>query len=419
MNKNKKRLNEELEDNTDIKKDKEALSDIADEDGLDLSFSLFLEQLFNLGQSKSIETIKELLSKFTFKEGGIESFNNKPVEVKYITLPLFTDSYLFVKVVVLEQAEDNIAIIMPDNISHLLDEDFREDKVFDEDLVNQANISLELYAEISGFDSKAEEFRTFCINCYVESGNGEEAFTFDEVAKKKAEKEAGVDEGEQGSEVGGIGLGGVREPTNPLFNRGEMKGRESENVDLGDTGNAFSEPIEDTSNLKALGVNESAYKKFNKQGVYLESLVRKVNNFKSLRNYIRYRFLNENSNILVLEVDNRSIYNTFKNKVKAKKTLTGLGELIKDHDGTQLVDSFINDNKRYFVLAESKDNYWYVKDEDNEVPTDYDVLYIKPKKDNVIILERSEVRNEARHHKVFKESKNSNNDKVIFLEGKR
>ena len=147
MNKNKKRLNEELEDNTDIKKDKEALSDIADEDDLDLSFSLFLEQLFNLGQSKSIETIKELLSKFTFKEGGIESFNNKPVEVKYITLPLFTDSYLFVKVVELEQAEDSIAVIMPDNFRSLLDEDFREDKVFDVDLVNQANISLELYAD--------------------------------------------------------------------------------------------------------------------------------------------------------------------------------------------------------------------------------------------------------------------------------
>jgi len=159
--------------------------------------------------------------------------------------------------------------------------------------------------------------------------------------------------------------------------------------------------------------NESAYKKFKKQGTYLESLKNRLYEKANpaMRKNIRVKI---QENVLVIEVNNKNIYNHYATiPAFAKRLLTNFGEAIRTNERTQLVDTFSKDGKRYFVIAEDiANNYWYVINEDMD-KLDEKEDYIRPSLGGVAKLRRSSIRKESRSIIPYKMGR-----KIVFVNKK-
>ena len=354
---------------------------------------------------KDYNSIKKAVIELGLLEANPILYKGLPVTVYSGLIPILSDKEIFVKIVVLEQADSKIAILLPEDLLRVYSKGKDE---IDMEYLNQINKSFDLYVENYGFDSTDGKFKDFVIGVYLKSENEAPAYTMSK--EKEAKEEKKKKEEVQGSFGGQDSFGGPS-----LGSRGPMEGRESEQGSM-EIGSDYIEPIPGGElPEEELSMNESAYKKFKKESIILENFVRKLGALNKLNKHIKYRFLNENRNVLIIRVDNDILYSLFESKGRARRTMTKLGETIMNSKGTQVVDTFIKDNKRFFILTEAENNYWCVRGEEREVASNPDVYYIKPEPKDIILLERSEVRNDARVHKVFKESTKSNN--VIFLKG--
>lgn len=347
------------------------------------SYAQLVKSLAEL-EVKNYETISNTINKANFIEDDETTFNNLPLGIKYKQLPVVIGTDLLVKVVVLEQG-DNIAIIVPENTSTIYEELLEED--FD-NLTNY-NINLSLYAEVYGFDTNNSKFLELLKNMYLSAGNFIKAFSTPEVVQKTNEEDD-----EENSEFDFT-------PSSSTDNAGG-----ADDFDMDETS-----ITDDISSFEEIKENMKAYNKFTVKTKSLTKLVERLRNTsKVLSDNIKFKYLNENKSVLVIEVDNRSIYNTFpKAKNIAKQTITKLGESIRTNTETQLLDSFNIKGKRYFVVAENNsNNYWTVSYERLEAPEDNSTV-IEPIQRNIIKLKRSSIRKESRVNKPFKLGK-----KIVF-----
>jgi hypothetical protein len=116
-----------------------------------------------------------------------------------------------------------------------------------------------------------------------------------------------------------------------------------------------------------------------------------------IRENVRTKFLNKSKSILVIEVDNKAIYSRLSHVPKlAKRLLTVFGETIRLNGGTQLVDSFTKNNKRYFVISESVGNNFWVVNSDKLDILDKESGFVEPIQDKIIRLNRSSIRKESK-----------------------
>ena len=133
----------------------------------------------------------------------------------------------------------------------------------------------------------------------------------------------------------------------------------------------------------------------------------------TLRENIKLIRIN-NSNVYALEVDNKSIYESYGaiNK-RAKEILTTIGETIRESKDIQLVDSLMVDGKRLFIIAETNNsNLWYAATDKVVTLTENKGSIIVPSKRDLIKLERTNVRVENRKHKAYIYGNN-----IAFLRG--
>lgn len=347
------------------------------------SYAQLVKSLAEL-EVKNYETISNTINKANFIEDDETTFNNLPLSIKYKQLPVVIGADLLVKVVVLEQG-DNIAIIVPENTSTIYEELLEED--FD-NLTNY-NINLSLYAEVYGFDTNNSKFLELLKNMYLSAGNFIKAFSTPEVVQKTNEEDD-----EENSEFDFT-------PSSSTDNVGG-----ADDFDMDETS-----ITDDISSFEEIKENMKAYNKFTVKTKSLTKLVERLRNTsKVLSDNIKFKYLNENKSVLVIEVDNRSIYNAFpKAKNIAKQTITKLGESIRTSTETQLLDSFNIKGKRYFVVAENNsNNYWTVAYERLEAPEDNSTV-VEPIQRNIIKLKRSNIRKESRVNKPFKLGK-----KIVF-----
>lgn len=303
-----------------------------------------------------IEALLKELQSFSFIEDEDLLYNKLPMSVFYKQLPVVVEAEVLVKVVILQQA-DGLVLVIPENVVETY-----QDLLENPDLLTEKNNSIELYAEVYNLNSKDEKLHKIIKEAYLYAGNGLKAFDLKDSLSKEKED---IDNGEEkaDNEVDG-------------FN--------------------FDEISEDLPEIEDIQLNEESYKKFKKQSNYLEnllsSLYEKANSV--LKKNIKKTFLHK---VLVIEVNNKNIYNQYeKVPAVAKKILSNFGEAIRKNKGTQLIDSFSKDGKRYFVVAENiANNYWYVLNEDVEKLED-DVTYIEPTTKTVIKLAKSSIRKESR-----------------------
>ena len=77
--------------------------------------------------------------------------------------------------------------------------------------------------------------------------------------------------------------------------------------------------------------------------------------------------------------------------------MSAIGETIRKNKYTQLVDSFIVEGKRYFIIAEDIGNNFWISEQDElkriEAASKNTIL---PLQDEIIILKKSSVREESR-----------------------
>jgi hypothetical protein len=267
---------------------------------------------------------------------------------------------------------DSLAIIVPEHVATTY-----KDLIDNPELLNEKNIKLSLYAEIYNFDEKDKELIELIKSLYLSAGNSLRAFDMEVVPDKKDQEDEDQED-----------MTGSMNSDTPI----------SDSLDSMDKGsfNSIDEPMEDFSEVEE---NLSAYKKFKKHGSFLESLESKLYNTSNIifKENTKTTYLNEEKNILIIQVDNSNIYNKFKRiPLVAKKSLSAFGESIRNNKDTQLIDSFIKDGKRYFVVAESiGSNFWVIENEALVSPKKESRL-IQPIQNEIIRLKRSSIRKEVR-----------------------
>ena len=318
-----------------------------------------------------IELLLEELKNMSFIEDESVLYNKLPMAVYYRQLPVIKDADVLVKVVLMQQSE-GLVLVVPENVVSVF-----EDLLENPDLIIEKNNHFSLYAEVYNLDSDDEKLHDLIKEVYLNSGSGLKAFDLKDELMKDAE------EGETDEEV-------------------EDSLDELDDFDF--------EKIEgDLPEMEDIEINEEAYKKFKKQSNYLENLIKKLNEKAKgvLKKNVRVKFFH---NVLIIEVNNKSVYKQHKKiPVVAKKLLTNFGESIRINNGTQLVDSFSKDGKRYFVVAENlSNNYWYVIKEDMEQIDEDTQSYITPRAP--VKLRKSSIRKESRAIIPYKKGR-----KIIFV----
>ena len=329
-----------------------------------------LIKLLSGTELQDIEVLLGQLKKMAFIEDEDTLYNKLPMSVFYKQMPAVVDGDILVKVVILQQAE-GLVLVIPENVVKTF-QDLKEDP----SMLAEKNSNVSLYAEIYNLDSADNKLHDLIKSVYLSSGNELKPFDLkDDLAKAKKEDEK---DGEE---------------SNP------------EPLDLN-----FDEIEEDLPEIEDIKVNEEAYKRFKKQGNaienFLESLYKKSNDI--LKKNVRTKLYKK---VLVIEVNNKSIYQAYEAiPVVAKKLLSNFGEAIKRNKGTQLIDSFSKDGKRYFVVSEHlANNYWLVLNEDLEKLED-NIMYIEPNAKGVIKLNKSSVRKESRKVVAYKKGR-----KTVFV----
>jgi len=320
-----------------------------------------------------IEVLLEELKQMSFIEDEDVLYSKLPMAVFYKQLPVISEADVLVKVVLMQQG-DGLILIVPENVVQAY-----EDLVENPDLVTEKNNNVSLYAEIYNFDSTDEKLHDLIKETYINAGNGIKPFDLtDELLQDKEDSQDSEEEPE-GTDM------------------------------IGDDDFDFDEIVDELPEMEDFEANESAYKKFKKQSNYLENLIKKLNKKanENIKKNVRTKFIHK---VLVIEVDNKNIYRQYENiPAVAKKLLTNFGEAIRVNTGTQLVDSFSKDGKRYFVVAENlANNYWYVVKEDMDQLNENEEAYISPKAP--IKLRKSSIRKESRAVIPYKLGK-----KIIFV----
>lgn len=330
-----------------------------------------------------IEALLDELKSMTFIEDEEILYNKLPMAVFYKQLPAVYDADVLVKVVIMQQG-DGLILVVPEEVVST----YQDLKDNPGDIV-QKNNDISLYAEVYNLNSEDDKLHELIKETYLNAGNGIKPFDLtDDLAREEEE-----DEGEEGD----------RDDVD--FDMGADDEPEDE---------GFDDIEDDFADLDDFVANESAYKKFKKHGSYLENLesrlYEKAN--ETMRKLVKTKHF---ENTLVVEVDNKNIYNAYSRvPAFAKRLLTNFGEAIRTNGRTQLVDSFAKDGKRYFVIAEDvANNYWYVINEDMEKLDEEKGDYIRPDLDGVARLRRSSVRKESRSIVPYKKGR-----KIVFVNKK-
>lgn len=332
---------------------KQLLEAHAEEEMTVKSYSQLIQALAG-HELADIEALLKEIQGLSFIEDEDLLYNKLPMSVFYKQLPVVADAEVLVKVVILQQA-DGLVLIVPENVVETY-----QDLLENPDLLTEKNNNIALYAEVYNLNSADDKLHDVIKEAYLYSGNSLKAFDLkDSLAQEKEESD---EETEQGA---------------------------ADDFD-------FDDIDMDLPEVEDIDLNQESYKRFKKQSNYLENLVsslyEKANG--TLRQNVKKSFFHK---VLVIEVNNKNVYNQYeKVPAVAKKLLSNFGEMIRKNKGTQLVDSFSLDGKRYFVVAENlANNYWYVKDEEIDKLED-DVTYIEPTAKTVIKLNKSSIRKESR-----------------------
>lgn len=336
-----------------------------------------LIQLLSGTDLEDTELLLKELQNLTFIEDEEVLYNKLPMAVYYKQLPVVLNSDILVKVVIMQQA-DGLILVVPENIVETY-----QDLVEDAELISEKNNGISLYAEIYNFEMSDPKLQDLIKATYVASGNELKAFDLkDKLAKEQKDKEAEEKPGKD-RDLGGF-----------------------------DDLDSFDEISEEVADIPEVEVNEEAYRKFKKQSNALEKFVERLYNKANpvLREHVRVKNFKK---VLVIEVDNKNIYEAYATKTAvAKQLLSNFGEAIRRNRNTQLVDSFSKDGKRFFILAENlANNYWYVINEDMD-KLDDDKTYIEPNSRTVVKLRQSNIRKESRHIVPYKKGK-----KIVFVGG--
>lgn len=308
----------------------------------------------------NVKDTLNILEKVGFADDAEVQYQSKPMQLLYKQLPVIETGEVLVKIVVLRQA-DNYVITVPENIL-----DTYNLLIEEPEGLSDINTQFSLYAEVYGFNANDTELNDLIKKTYLSAGNSLPAFELLPSLEKKAKD----DEEATGS-------------------NDELSDFDSD--DLADF-NEIDEPIETDVEMT---VNTEAYKSFKKQtnalALLLENL--KQTQPRAVRESLRAKYVD---NVLVIESANKELYKRLEAYPKLAKTLlSNLGESIKKFKYTQLVDTFKIDGRSYFVVAESvANNYWIVENEEVDILTES--KYVKPLNKNIIKLNKSSVRINAR-----------------------
>lgn len=356
------------------------LNDILEKEPVDSYVKLV--KLMSDSDNYMPESFLDRLNISEFIEDAETTYRSYPIKIMYKQLPVILGGEVLVKVVVLAQA-DSYTLTIPEHISEIYKELLDDPKV-----LTTKNTDFSLYAEIYGFDSNDKELLDLIKETYLSAGNSLKAFELTGSLKNNVEEPA-----ESSTDAEASPDIPFTQPTSPAAAFPEIQ-----------------EPVEDFSEIEE---NSKALKKFKKQSSFLEALVARLAAMSNstFKENIKIKYLNTNSSILLIEVNNKNIYTKFEHvPAIAKKSLSTLGEAIRKNRDTQLVDSFTKDGKRYFVVAESAgNNFWYVNKEKLEATnTDKDIII--PIQKDIIKLQRSSIRQESRKFLPYKKDK-----EIVFL----
>ena len=353
-------------------------------------------QLAKLLASEEVEDISrivEILNKASFIEDDEIMYAGRSAQIYYKQLPIVINDEIKVKIVLLTQA-DSMALIIPEKVS----ETYEELKEHPESII-EVNKNLTLYAEVYHFNSTDAKLHDVIKAAYLSAGDSLRAFDIPKEVEDSArdDKEAGDDE-------------------DSTDNFDDMFKDDTGNDDLGLDKDEFDfeEPTDDVGDFSEFEENATQYKSFKNQTEALSKLVhklyRKVD--KDIREFVKVKYYGEAKSVLIFEVDNHAIFNKYKRVSKvAKSIMTAIGESIRLNKDTQLLDSFIQNNKRYFIVAEDvSNNFWVAKDDVlTEVVSQVVSTSVEPIQDEIIKLSRSSVRFEARRRKPF-----THGGKIVF-----
>jgi len=347
------------------------------------SFAQLVKQLLN-SNLLSKEQFFNIINSLDLIEDSVDIYNNFDIQVYYTQLPVIVAGDVLVKIVLLKQAND-VALVFPQNVI-----DTYEVLTEDPETLALKNTEFSLYAEVYGFNSDNAELQNLIKRAYLYAGNSLATYELTGALAKEKEKK---DQDKSKDTEGSLGLGdGVSMPTTGASDPANFFSDIKAPTDAGSS-NVFLDP-----NMQ---VNEEAYKKFKKQTTALENLLKKLHaeTPRIIRENIRKKFYH---NILVIEVDNKSIYEALSMLPGvAKKLISETGELIRKNNGTQLIDSFNLNNKRYFTVAEAAGNNFWIVEGEKLPKAESGSRVTKPIQDNIIRLSRSQVRHESRSYKPF------------------
>lgn len=324
------------------------------------SFTQLLKRLLS-NDLLSAKQLFAIINDVDFIEDKTDTYNNLDIQVFYTQLPVVVAGDVLVKVVLLKQA-DNVAIVFPQEIL-----DAYNSLTEEPELLTAKNTNFSLYAEVYGFDSKDPELQQLIKKAYLYAGNNTAAYELTgDLAAEKSNKKDKED----------LGSG---PPSIPDF--------EEVDVDLDDPN---------------IAINMEAYSKFKKQTKALESLLFKLHTTSPgiVRENIKIKQI---KNVLLIEVNNKAIYESLKAFPKVAKTLISeVGETIRTNKHTQLLDSFSLDNKRYFTVAEAVGNNFWVSADENLPTLTESKTFTKPIQNEIIVMGRSTIRRESRVYKPYK-----------------
>ena len=346
-------------------------------------------QLVKLLASEEVEDINNIvatLNKAAFTEDEEIMYSGRPAKIHYTQLPIVVGEEILVKVVLITQA-DSLALIVPTRVSEV----YEELKEKPESIID-VNKDVNIYIEVYRFNSNDVKLHEMCKLAFVSAGDSLRAF---EIPKELEEEALANDkekpEGEDSTEN-----------FDDMFDEDNFSDDDL-GLDKTDIGGGFEAVDDDFGSFEDFEENAQAYKKFKVQTKALHKLNAKLYNKvdEDVRPFIRTK-LYEGS-VLVIEIDNKKIFAKWKHVPKLAKTvMTNIGEKVKSNHYTQLLDSFIENDKRYFVVAEDVNNNFWIAGNDEQVTVAENVNpLIDPIQEEIIVLNRSNIRIEKRSQRPY------------------
>jgi hypothetical protein len=326
----------------------------------------------------------QILEGLDYAETVELTYSNLPLEASYIQLPIIEGGDILVKIVKLQQAE-NVALVLPQKVT-----DAQLALGEDPTLLSFINEDIDLYAEVYGFDKEDPELLKIIKNSYLTLGNRLPAYELTGVQRQVSE---------EFSEDSGF----ADELTDD-FDVASTGYEDFENADA----EAFDAFLQDTR----VQTNQEAFKRFTGTKNSYTTLLNKLytNTPELIRENTKIKMHN---NLLVVKMNNHNIYESLKEVPQlAKDLISKAGEIIRKNNDTQLIESLNINNQRFFIIAEAnKRNFWKTK-QDTLSPLTKHTVYIKPLQKNIIELNTSNVRVEARKYRPALDM----NNQLVFIE---